>query len=245
MKAMILAAGLATRLRPLTDNIPKALVRFNGVPLLHRVVNNLLDAGIEQIIVNIHHFPDQVLSFLDSQDYYEGKVVVSDEREQLMDTGGALIHAGGFLDDGHAFLVHNVDVYTNLNISKLMEAHAGGNALVTMAVKDRPTSRSLLFNVRMELVGWRHNEKDEEVILHEDQDIAFAYGNSCIQVIRPEFFKLVETTGPFSLTKTYLKLARDHIIRGFEHNDDYWYDLGRYSNFRKAEKFFQMNDHFQ
>ena len=146
MKAMILAAGLATRLRPLSDNTPKALVRFNGVPLLHRVVNNLLDAGIEAIIVNVHHFPEQVLSFLQEQNFYGDRVVISDEKDQLMDTGGALTHAAWFLDDGQPFMVHNVDVYTNLDLKDLIISHTGRKALVTIAVKDRPTSRSLLLD---------------------------------------------------------------------------------------------------
>jgi MurNAc alpha-1-phosphate uridylyltransferase len=238
MKAMILAGGLATRLKPLSDHTPKALVRFNGVPLLHRVVNNLLEAGIEAIVVNVHHFPDQVISFLQDQKYYGGRVVISDEREMLMDTGGAIIHAAWFLDDGKPFVVHNVDVYTNLNLRGLMDYHTSGNALVTIAVKDRPTSRSLLFNDQLQLIGWRHNETGEEIHIQEKENVAHAYGNSCVQVIQPEFFKLVNIEGPFSLTKTYLDLAREQTIRGFEHNSDYWFDLGRYENFNKAESFF-------
>ena len=238
MKAMILAAGLATRLRPLTDNIPKALVRFKEVPLLHRVVNNLREAGIGEIIVNVHHFPDQVIDFLQAHNYYGRKVVVSDERERLMDTGGALIHAAWFLDDGNPFLVHNVDVYTNLDIRKLIDFHMNGDALVTMAVKDRPTSRSLLFDDRFRLIGWRHNEKAEEIMIPGEKQVAYSYGNSCIQVIQPEFFRLINTDEPFSLTGTYLELAKDHTIRGFEHNKDYWYDLGRYENFKRAEDAF-------
>ncbi|MBL7113662.1 MAG: NTP transferase domain-containing protein [Bacteroidales bacterium] len=238
MKAMILAAGLATRLKPLTDHIPKALVRFNTVPLLHRVVNNIFDAGIEAIVVNVHHFPDQVINFLQEQKYYGGRVVISDEKEQLMDTGGAIIHAAWFLNDGNPFLVHNVDVYTNLNIKKLIDYHLKGNGLATIAVKDRPTSRSLLFDDQLQLIGWKHNETGEEIHLKDKQQVAYAYGNSCVQVIQPEFFKLVNLEGPFSLTESYLDLARDHTIRGFEHNDDYWFDLGRYENFNNAESFF-------
>jgi MurNAc alpha-1-phosphate uridylyltransferase len=241
MKAMILAAGLATRLRPLTDHTPKALVKFNQVPLFHRVVQNLFDAGIEGIIVNIHHYPDQVIAFLEGKEYYGGKVVISDERDQLMDTGGALKHAAWFLDDGNPFLVHNVDVYTNLDIRKLIDHHTCDNALVTMAVKDRPTSRSLLFNEHLQLIGWRHNETGKEINVYEDQQVAYAYGNSCVQVIQPVFFKMVDSEDPFSLTESYLDLARNHVIRGFEHNKDYWFDLGRYDNFRKAESFFNSH----
>lgn len=235
---MILAAGLATRLKPLTDHIPKALVRFNTVPLLHRVVNNIFDAGIEAIVVNVHHFPDQVINFLQEQKYYGGRVVISDEKEQLMDTGGAITHAAWFLNDGNPFLVHNVDVYTNLNIRELINYHIKGNGLATIAVKDRPTSRSLLFDDQLQLIGWKHNETGEEIHLKDKQQVAYAYGNSCVQVIQSEFFKLVNLEGPFSLTESYLDLARDHTIRGFEHNDDYWFDLGRYENFNNAESFF-------
>ncbi len=235
---MILAAGLATRLKPLTDHTPKALVRFNKEPLLHRVVNNLLDAGIEAIIVNVHHYPDQIINFLREQKNYGGRVVISDEKRHLMDTGGAITHAAWFLDDGNPFLVHNVDVYTNLNIRELIDCHLKSDSLVTLAVKDRPTSRSLLFNDQLRLIGWRHNETGEEIYIKDEQQVAYSYGNSCVQVIQPEFFNLVNHDSPFSLTKSYLDLARDHLVRGHVHNDDYWFDLGRYNNFKEAETFF-------
>ena len=188
MKAIILAAGLGTRMKPLTDHIPKALVAFNGVPLLDGVISRLFKSGIEAIIVNIHHFPDQVIRFLHDKQYYGGRVVVSDETDQLLDTGGALIQAGWFLNDGNPFLVHNVDIYTNLNIRQLIEEHIRGNAMITIAVKERPTSRPLLFDKDLRLVGWKNNETGEEIIIHKDRQIMYAYGNSCIQVIQPEFF---------------------------------------------------------
>jgi NDP-sugar pyrophosphorylase family protein len=162
MKAMILAAGLGTRLMPLTRNRPKALVPFRGMPLLERIILNLEAAGIQEIIINVHHFAGQVEEFVQKLEVPEVSLVLSDEREQLMNTGGALLHARHHFVEEDDFLVHNVDVITNLDIRKLMDAHLEGKSLATLAVKKRPTSRSLLFDGRGYLVGWRHNETGEE-----------------------------------------------------------------------------------
>jgi NDP-sugar pyrophosphorylase family protein len=254
MKAMILAGGLGTRLSPLTDNKPKALVPFKGVPLLERVVRNIAAAGINHIIVNVHHFAEQVIEFMDHLHIDGVELSVSDETRQLMDTGGALLHAREFFEGDEDFLVHNVDVVTNLDISALIKAHTGkeehstgnktnrepapGNekALVTMAVKKRTTSRSLLFDKAGCLCGWRHNETGEERFVREPQGILEDYGNSCVQVISSRLLSFFPNTKPLNLTNMYLELAGDHSIRPFIHDDDYWYDLGRYQNYLNADK---------
>jgi len=236
MKAMILAAGLGTRLRPLTDNKPKALVLFNGVPLLERVIRNLARAGCDHIVVNVHHFAEQVMNFLEQLDTPGVQITVSDEREQLMDTGGALLHAREFLQDDKDFLVHNVDVVTNLDIQALIAAHNNSDAMVTLAVKKRQTSRSLLFDQDGLLSGWRHNETGEERLMRGTGEGLEDYGNSCIQVIRGEFFRHFPETRALNLTNMYLELAKEHQIRPFIHDEDYWYDLGRYDSYLKADK---------
>jgi NDP-sugar pyrophosphorylase family protein len=249
MRAMILAAGFGTRLRPLTETTPKALVPFKGVPLVERIIRNLVSAGITRIIVNVHHHAGQVIEFLGKLDIPGTGIAVSDERRQLMDTGGALLQAREFLkgedppgrkrypDQGQDdFLVHNVDVLTNLDIPTLIDAHRKGNALATIAVKKRPTSRSLLFDREGFLCGWRHNETGEQRSVREARGDLGDYGNSCIQVIRNEFLDHFPDTKPMELTRMYLDLAGKHRVQPYIHNDDYWYDLGRYENYLKADK---------
>ena len=236
MKAMILAAGLGTRLQPLTDDKPKALVPFKGVPLLERVIRNLARAGCNHIVVNVHHFAGQVIQFIEQLDVPGVQLSVSDESELLMGTGGALLHAREFFQDGKDFLVHNVDVITNLDIKALIAAHRSSDALATLAVKKRQTSRSLLFDQDGLLSGWRHNETGEEKLMRGTGEGLEDYGNSCIQVINGEFFKHFPDTLALNLISMYLELAKDCQIRPFIHNEDYWYDLGRYDSYLKADK---------
>lgn len=236
MKAMILAAGLGTRLRPLTDNLPKALVPFKGIPLLERIIRNIASAGIDHIVVNVHHHAEQVIQFLEKLEVPGTSLSISDERDQLMDTGGALLLARQIFQNEECFLLHNVDVITNLDITSLLRAHQDGEALVTLAVKKRNTSRSLLFNAEGYLSGWRHNETGEERIVRNSESPLHDYGNSCIQVISGDFFLHFSETRPLNLTGMYLDLAKDYRIQPFIHNEDYWYDLGSYDNYLKADK---------
>jgi len=235
MRAMILAAGHGTRLKPLTDNIPKPLVRFHGKPMLEIIIEKLLSSGIEKIVVNIHHLADQVVEFLRSRDYYNGRVVISDEINRLMDTGGGVLKARELLDNSEPFILYNVDVYTNLDINKLVAAHKTNNSLITIAVKKRTPSRSLLFDEQFSLSGWQNNKTGEKKIIRDFKGNLTDYGNSCVYVINPEFFRLISTREPVSLTDLYLDLAKIHPIKGFIHDQDYWYNLGLYDTFLKAE----------
>jgi len=232
---MILAAGQGTRLRPLTDHKPKPLVRFNGIPLLELIIEKLFISGIDDIVINIHHMADQVLEFLKMKNYYDGRVLVSDERDRLMDTGGGLLKARDLLYSDEPFLLHNVDVMTNLDINQLIMAHRSEKALITIAVKKRSTSRLLLFDENNCLTGWHHNETGERRIVRKYKGELTSYGNSCVYVFDPEFFQLVNVKEPVSLTDIYLELASQHRIKAFIHNNDYWYNLGLYETFIKAE----------
>jgi MurNAc alpha-1-phosphate uridylyltransferase len=235
MRAMILAAGQGTRLRPLTNDIPKPLVRFQGKPLLEIIIDRLLSSGIEKIVVNIHHLAGQVLEFLKSRDYYNGRVLVSDETDRLMDTGGGVLKARELLDNGEPFILHNVDVYTNLDITRLVKAHEADNSVITIAVKKRTPSRSLLFDEQNYLSGWQNNKTGEIKIIRDFKGDLKDFGNSCVYVINPEFFELVSCKEPVSLTDLYLDLAKTHQIKGYIHDQDYWYNLGLYDTFLKAE----------
>jgi len=232
---MILAAGQGTRLKPLTNHQPKPLVRFNGVPLLEIIIKRLLSSGIDEIVINIHHMADQVLEFLEMKNYYEGRVLISDERDRLMDTGGGVLKARDLLHSDEPFLLHNVDVLTNLDINELILSHKSEKALITIAVKNRPTSRLLLFDENNYLAGWCHNESGERRIVRDYEGELSSYGNSCVYIFDPEFFDLVDNREPVSLTDIYLELAKQHKIKAFVHNEDYWYNLGLYESFMNAE----------
>ncbi len=235
---MILAAGKGTRLAPLTDHTPKALVDFNGKKLLERVILNLRTAGFDEIIVNVFHFAEQIRDFLDERNHFDIRVEPSDETERLLNTGGGLKKASWFFGN-EPFLLHNVDVLTGLDLISLYRAHLSGNSLVTLAVKKRSTTRPFLFTRSGYLAGWRNLVSGEERIIRNDKEKLIPLGNSCIQVVDPRIFSLITEEGAFSLTGLYLRLAAQYPIRAYRHDSDYWYDLGRYENFRKAEKLFR------
>src|ERR1035437_430043 len=158
MKAMIFAAGLGTRLKPITDNLPKALVPITGKPLLEHTILKLKSAGFDEIIVNIHHFPDQIIDFLKVNNNFGIRIEVSDERDQLLDTGGGIRKAKQFFDNGEPFLVHNVDILSNVDLAELYNQHLRTNSLATLVVSQRDTFRYLLFDNNLRLNGWI-NEK--------------------------------------------------------------------------------------
>ena len=160
MKAMILAAGLGTRLKPLTDKIPKALLMINDKPLLFYIINKLKQAGVNEIILNVHHHAEQIIDFLKENNHFNISVEISNE-EDLLDTGGGLKKAGYFFDDGNPFLLHNVDVISSIDLTEMINHHNNQRNLVTLAVKRRKTSRYLLFDSNEQLVGWKSVTKDQ------------------------------------------------------------------------------------
>lgn len=237
MKAMIFAAGMGTRLMPLTLNKPKALVEVNGTPMLEVILKKLINSGYQDIIVNVHHFANQVVDFIESKNRFGINIQISDETNELLDTGGGLKNASWFFDDGNPFLVHNVDVLCNINLIELSAFHfQSDRPLTTLAVKDRTTSRSLLVNKDGHLRGWRNNKTGETKFCREDENftpIAF-HG---IQMIEPVIFKYMTETGVFSMTDVYLRLAREHTINTYRKDNDLWMDMGTTENLAKAEAY--------
>ncbi len=237
---MILAAGKGTRLQPLTNNKPKALVEIDGKPLLEIIIKRVISFGFKEIVINVHHFADQIYQFLDEHNNFGIDIQVSDEQDLLLDTGGGLLKAKSLLLDGDPILVHNVDIITNLDLIDLYNFHCRNGALATMAVKERNTSRSLLINPEGELSGWRNNVtgeiKHSKGNLEELTPIAF----SAIHVISPQIFNHITETGAFSIMDVYLRLAKTLKIATFDHPNDYWLDLGRIENIEEAANF--LND---
>jgi NDP-sugar pyrophosphorylase family protein len=234
-KAMIFAAGLGTRLRPLTDNKPKALIEIGSTPhLLGIILKKLTSQGFTDIIINIHHFGEQIIEYI-SKNNFGASISISDERDLLLDTGGGLKKAAWFFNDGQPFLVHNVDVLCDSDLNTLYDYHLQHRPLVTLSAKDRITSRSLLVNNSNELCGWRSNQTGElkhmRGNLKELRPIAY----DGVQIVNPALFEKITEEGVFSITDLYLRLCKTEKILVYQH-DKFWLDMGKKENFEEAEK---------
>lgn len=236
MKAMILAAGLGTRLKPLTNKIPKALIQVNQKPMLQILIGRLIEFGIKDIIINVHHFAEQVIQFLEEKKHFGINIEISDERNLLLDTGGGIKKASWFFKDEESFLVHNVDAFTNINLNKLFDSYLNSDAIATLAVKERESSRKLLFNEYNELCGWKNLKSGEEKIIKEDQNNLSEFAFSGVQILSSRCFDLMPDEKVFSSINFYLKIAESEKISAFIHNTDYFVDLGKIENLREAEK---------
>jgi NDP-sugar pyrophosphorylase family protein len=238
MKAMILAAGLGTRLRPLTDNKPKALVELEGRTLLEITLERLRSFGVSEVIVNVHHFADLVVEYLRANANFGLRIEVSRE-DLLLDTGGGLKRAAWFFLEGQSdepFLLHNVDIVSAINLEEMAEAHKKSAALATLAVQERSSSRQLLFDRQGRLCGrraWREAADEIARSAENPEPLAFAG----IHVISPRLLKKMTEDGVFSIIGTYLRLAREgEAIRAFRADQYYWRDLGKPEDLRQAEQ---------
>lgn len=241
LKAMIFAAGLGSRLYPLTKVKPKALVEFRGKTLLENCIHYLKSFGVDELVINVHHFAEQICAFLEKNNNFGIPISISDESEFLLDTGGGLKKTSRLFAPNEDFLVCNVDIITNLDLSEIFQQHGQNKALATLAVRNRHTSRYLLFNPKKELSGWT-NTKTGEVKMsrpHERKLIPLAF--SGIHVLNSSIFDWIEETGKFSLIDLYLRLAADHIIMAFDHSQDFWFDLGKPENIEEAGRLFPIS----
>lgn len=236
MKAFLFSAGLGTRLRPYTNDRPKALVEVGGIPLVEIALGKLRDAGVTDVMVNVHHFADMLEAFLKSKDFGLN-VHFSDEREHLLDTGGGLLKAASFFDDGKPFFAVNVDIMTGLKFKNVYQKHLALGGLATLAVQKRPSSRNLLFEGHnMRLCGWQNTKTGETKQPRQINGKAVVYSFSGIQVIDPKLLELLQRdetlsklfpkNTPFSIISVYLALANDFLILGHDHSKDFWTDLG-------------------
>ena len=215
MKALIFAAGLGTRLKPLTDTMPKALVPLGGEPMLKKVLDKLIAAGYDDIVINVHHFADQIIKYVEENGSFGVRIRFSDETDLLRETGGGIRHAGGLLGGSGPVLVHNVDIISNLDPAWMREQHRAGD-LSTILVSERKTARYFLFDDDLKLVGWTNVETGE---------IRSPYGNidvdgcrklafSGIHMLSPEIFQLMEPwPEAFPIVDFYLTICRTHTIR--------------------------------
>jgi NDP-sugar pyrophosphorylase family protein len=248
MKAMIFSAGLGTRFKPWTDKHPKALALVNGKSLLQRNIEYLQQYGIKDIIVNVHHFADQVENAITKNNGWGSDVIISNERDEVLETGGGLLKAKELFTPGEKFITCNVDILTDLDISKLLTFHEESNALISFGVTNRKTSRYLLFDESNRLCGWRNTKTGEEKGPHltspqgggtksSFQEKAY----SCVVVFEYNIFNLMEEnnfTGKFSLIDVYLSLASQHLIMGYDHSGDRLVDVGKSESIAIAESIF-------
>lgn len=234
---MIFSAGLGTRFKPWTDSHPKALALVNGKSLLQRNIEYLQEHKITDVIVNVHHFAAQVVETIEKSKGWGSNIVISDETERLLETGGGMLHARSLLKDAEPFITLNVDILTDLNITKLIAFHKEKNALIAFGVTDRKTSRYFLFDEDNRLCGWRNIQTGEEKIAIVRQNLKeMAY--SCVSVFSQEFFDHIKQEGKFSITEPYLNLAPDHLILGYDHSGDRLVDVGKPDSVKLAEKIF-------
>ena len=236
MKAIIFAAGLGTRIQEISKGKPKALVEFDGKTLLERAVEFLANNGVEEVIINIHHRAEMMKVFINSHSF-PIPISISDESDALLDTGGALLKAKDFFKDESDFVVFNVDVITNIDLNKMFDSHSKSDAIATLAVRDRKTSRYLLFDKDNRMIGWE-NILTKEQIIHRKSDysqLAF----SGIHILSKQIFPLLEMeqSPKFSITKSYISLSENYLIQAFNHSNDYWFDVGKPESYNEALEF--------
>lgn len=248
MKAMIFAAGRGTRLQPLTNKKPKALIEINGITMLELVIGKLKKYGISEFVINVHHFADQIIDFLNKKNNFNSIIHISDEREMLLETGGGLKKAEKFLSkNDEDFLVYNVDIFSNIDIFDLVKFHKKSKAIVTLAMQKRNSSRQLLFDEKNYLCAWKNilsgEIKKSRLVNGKLKSLAF----SGIHLINPKIFKLISETGKFSIIDMYLRIAKNYKISAYKHNYSSYLDLGKHESIRKAEKekhFFNLKNLF-
>lgn len=222
---MILAAGKGTRMLPLTEHKPKALVEIQGTTLLEHTIRYLKYYGITEVIINVHHHAVQIIDFVEQNQLFGLSISFSDEQDLLLETGGGLYKARHFFNDNQPFVLTSCDVITNLDLQAMLRYHQQQNALATLAVKQRESSRDLLFDTDYRLCGWHHNSTGETRMIKEEEP-AFRLAFSAVHIINPALFGLITERGRFSIIDVYLRLAITQKITGFEHNQSAWFECG-------------------
>jgi NDP-sugar pyrophosphorylase family protein len=240
MKAMILAAGLGTRLKPWTDHHPKALAVVNGKSLLQRNIEYLQQFGITEVLVNVHHFADQIIDAIQKNNGWGSEITISDETDIVLETGGGLKKAAWYFEACSSFVLMNVDILTTLDLNAMIKAHELRQPLATLAISERKTSRYFLFDKEQKLKGWRNVQTGEEkpagisTVIPDLHPMAF----SGIHIIDPLLLTLMEKNGKFSMVEVYLDLCQKHTILGYDHTGAVLVDVGKPESIVKAEQIF-------
>jgi MurNAc alpha-1-phosphate uridylyltransferase len=237
MKAMIFAAGLGTRLKPFTDNAPKALAIVGDKTLLERNIRYLQQYGIFDVIVNVHHFADMIVALISKNNGFGSKITLSDERDGVLETGGGLKKAAWYFEGDVSYVVMNVDVLTNLDLGRLIAAHNPPGTIATLTVSKRQSSRQLIFDDNLTLSGWKNNATNEEKVSRLCSN-PNPYAFSGIQVLSNAIWDNAPFKGKFSLIDLYLHTAKTRIIKGYDHTGDIFIDVGKPESITQAEQLF-------
>ena len=239
---MIFAAGLGTRLKPLTDHMPKALVSVAGKPMLEHVIEKLKASGFDEIVINIHHFGSQIVDFLKAKDNFGIRIWISDETEELLDTGGGIKKASAYFDE--PFLVHNADILSNVDLKAMYDHHLKSDNDVTLLVSPRKTTRYLIFDENNHLQGWVNKDtlqtKPEGFVYRPEVQKEYAFGG--IHIISPTLFNYMgdEWTGKFPLMDFYLKTCHEARLGNYVKEDLQLLDIGKQDTLAKAEEFIRQ-----
>lgn len=237
MNAMIFAAGLGTRLKPLTNTLPKALVPFMGKTLLWFAIKSVVDAGATRVVVNVHHFADQIIDYIQSEQWGV-EVVISDERDELLDTGGGLVKAAPLFIPDQPILIRNADIVTSVDCKKIMAAHLTMKNDVTLMIKKRRTSRYLVFDGQMDLCAWKNTNTGERIQLKESMNVE-DYGFSGIHVLDYKMLKMLGPIRRFSIIQGYLEASATTQIKGWAMGQtDDWFDVGTVEKLKQAEEYY-------
>lgn len=223
---MIFAAGLGTRLRPITDNCPKALVQVGGKPMLQHTIEHLIKYGFDEIIINIHYLGNQIIDFLQQHNNFGIHIEISDETDLILETGGGLWKAKDFFYDDKPFLVCNADVFTNINLNAIYKFHQQHKAIASLAVRERKSSRYLLFDDEDNLCGWKNVKTGTTKIKKQQHTELHEFAFSGYQILSPKIFETCTFSGVFSMIDWYLDICNQHTIKAFHHNQDIWIDIG-------------------
>ena len=237
MKAMIFAAGLGTRFKPWTDKHPKALAIINGKSLLQRNIEYLQSFQIFDTVVNVHHFADQIIEAIEINQGWGSNIIISDERDEVLETGGGLMKARKWLESNEPFITLNADILTDLNIDKLYHFHQQESALISLAVSTRSSSRSFLVDETNRLCGWENKNTGEQKIAIESS-MLHNRAYDCVAVFESSVFDEIPQRGKFSLTETYLSLAANHRIMCYEEKGHRFIDVGKPESVSVAEQMF-------
>lgn len=231
---MIFAAGLGTRLAPLTNTMPKAMVPISGKPMLQHQIEKLRSFGCDYIVVNVHHFANQIIDFVKNNDFGL-KIEISDESELLLNTGGGLKNVKHFFNEGDNFLIHNVDIFSDIDLKKLYDFHCSGDNIATLAVMHRESSKHLLFDTENRLCGWKDLKNDKSIITVE-RDSYDEMAFSGIYVCNYRIFDLIDNEGSFPIIPELLKISKRNRIGGYVHDNNKVLDVGKIDVIKRIEE---------
>jgi len=236
-QAIIFAAGLGTRLRPITNNMPKVLVEVDGVPMLERIILKLISHSFKKIVINTHYFADQIEDFINSKKF-DAEIIISYEKD-VLETGGGLVHAQKYFEEGN-ILIYNGDILTDINISELWDAHTNNDAIATLASFPRKSTREFLWDKKDNLCGWRNSETGEYKWSKKTDDFT-GTPFAAIHIVSTAIFKSLPKEGKFSLTPIYLEIAKNEILKRWIAKNTYWFDIGSIQKLKDANNYFSKN----